>query len=77
MAAIDFPSNPSLNDTFIAGGFTWLWNGTVWRKINAGLSAYGVAVENGFVGTEAEWLTSLQGAPGNDAVLPFHSFFTV
>lgn len=30
----------------------------------AGDSAYEVAVDNGFVGTEAEWLTSLEGAPG-------------
>lgn len=29
-----------------------------------GPSAYDVAVENGFVGTEADWLASLQGAPG-------------
>ena len=29
-----------------------------------GLSAYEVAVENGFIGTEAEWLTSLVGAQG-------------
>lgn len=30
-----------------------------------GLSAYEVAVENGFVGTEEEWLLSLVGAPGS------------
>lgn len=29
-----------------------------------GLSAYEVAVENGFVGTEEEWLASLVGPPG-------------
>ena len=29
-----------------------------------GASAYEIAVDNGFVGTEAEWLTSLNGAPG-------------
>lgn len=29
-----------------------------------GASAYEVAVENGFVGTESEWLASLQGAEG-------------
>lgn len=29
-----------------------------------GASAYEVAVENGFVGSEAEWLDSLQGVPG-------------
>ena len=30
-----------------------------------GRSAYQVAVDNGFVGTEAEWLDSLNGAPGS------------
>ena len=29
-----------------------------------GLSAYEIAVENGFKGTEAEWLASLKGEPG-------------
>jgi len=31
-----------------------------------GLSAYQIAVANGFVGDQAEWLASLQGADGND-----------
>ncbi|WP_303749374.1 YadA-like family protein [Stenotrophomonas pigmentata] len=31
-----------------------------------GRSAYQVAVDNGFVGTQAEWLESLQGADGRD-----------
>lgn len=64
MAAIDFPSTPTLNQQETLGGFLWQWDGTVWRKINAGKSAYGVAVDNGFVGTEAEWLESLVGADG-------------
>ena len=37
-----------------------------------GKSAYQIAVENGFIGTEAEWLESLKGdtgAAGNDYVL--------
>ena len=33
-----------------------------------GASAYEVAVENGFEGTEDEWLASLQGADGTDGV---------
>lgn len=33
-------------------------------KVRDGLSAYEVAVKNGFVGTEAEWLASLQGEDG-------------
>lgn len=32
-----------------------------------GKSAYEIAVENGFDGTEEEWLNSLKGAPGEDA----------
>lgn len=31
-----------------------------------GLSAYEIAVKNGFEGTEAEWLESLKGLPGAD-----------
>lgn len=33
------------------------------------ISAYGVAVKNGFEGTEEEWLASLKGEKGNPAVL--------
>jgi len=29
--AIDFPSSPSLNDSFTAEGKTWVWNGTYWK----------------------------------------------
>lgn len=64
MAAIDFPSTPTLNQQVTLGGFLWQWDGAVWRKINAGKSAYAIAVDNGFVGTEAEWLASLQGEDG-------------
>lgn len=33
-------------------------------KGDAGLSAYQVAVQNGYTGTEAVWLTTLKGATG-------------
>lgn len=33
-----------------------------------GKSAYELAVENGFIGTEVEWLASLKGADGNDGI---------
>jgi hypothetical protein len=36
-----------------------------------------VAVENGFEGTEAEWLDSLQGPPGNDGVLTERQVFNM
>lgn len=35
-----------------------------WVDPDSGPSAYDVAVANGFVGTEAEWLASLQGEDG-------------
>jgi plastocyanin len=30
--AINFPSNPSLNDTFTSGGVVFIWNGTSWSS---------------------------------------------
>ena len=33
-----------------------------------GLSAYEIAIQNGFIGTEAEWLASLQGTDGQGGV---------
>lgn len=36
--------------------------------IENGLSAYDIAVKNGFVGSEVEWLASLKGADGKDYV---------
>ena len=41
-------------------------NGTDGTDGTDGLSAYQVAVSKGFVGTEAEWLASLVGPPGED-----------
>ena len=36
----------------------------------AGKSAYEIAVDNGFVGTETEWLESLKGSDGNNGTTP-------
>ena len=33
-----------------------------------GKSAYEIAVQNGFIGTEAEWLESLKGEEGHNIV---------
>lgn len=34
MAALDFPSSPTLNQTYTANGNTWLWDGTSWVTAN-------------------------------------------
>ena len=47
---------------------------------NDGKSAYEIAVDNGFIGTEAEWLESLKGdkgEPGADGVTPNLTIGTV
>lgn len=33
MPAIDFPSNPAINDIFTSGTKSWVWTGTVWNSI--------------------------------------------
>ena len=42
----------------------WWVNGNDTGKPSRGDSAYQIAVKNGFVGTESEWLQSLIGTPG-------------
>jgi hypothetical protein len=34
--ALNFPSGPSLNDTYSYGGKTWVWNGRFWQIQSAG-----------------------------------------
>ncbi len=42
--------------------------GSVGEQGSPGLSAYEVAITEGFIGTEAQWLASLRGADGADGV---------
>ena len=34
--ALDFPSNPQIDDEYTAANTTWKWDGTVWIKIGVG-----------------------------------------
>lgn len=51
-------------DLYFRQGAVGSWSGPVPFQGPAGDSAYQVAVNNGFVGTEAEWLEALKGADG-------------
>jgi hypothetical protein len=56
-----------LNQTHSVGDKTWIWNGVAWavqRTSVTGKSAYDLAIEKGFVGTEAAWIASLKGERG-------------
>jgi hypothetical protein len=61
----DLPTNPSIGHGYLIQGILYTWSGIAW--INGGqlqgpigLSAYKVAVDNGFTGTEQDWLNSLK-----------------
>ena len=43
-------------------------NGINGANGNDGLSAYQVAVQNGFVGTQSQWIASLKGVKGDDGI---------
>lgn len=67
MANLNFPSNPTLGQIHTAGSKSWVWNGVAWsiqRVAQPGKSAYEIAIEQGFVGTEAQWVSSLKGDKG-------------
>lgn len=36
--AINFPTNPALNDTYVYEGKTWQWNGNAWDIVQASLN---------------------------------------
>lgn len=33
--ALNFPDSPTVGDEFTGGGFTWVWTGTTWDKLQA------------------------------------------
>lgn len=43
--AMDFPSNPSVNDEHIIGDRTWVWSGTRWEFKSGGSNTGGVTAD--------------------------------
>lgn len=71
----DLPEVGNGNVLYIVGNELYYWDGGQYIQLTGsssgtganGKSAYEIAVEQGFEGTEAEWLLSLQGADGKSA----------
>lgn len=60
------PQDPAKRAEVAAGAALFLEGGINPQPSENGLSAYEIAVKNGFTGTEEEWLESLAGADGHD-----------
>jgi hypothetical protein len=83
MAALEFPDTPAAGDIYDApNGVQYQYDGMSWNVVSAaagvpgpqgeqGLSAYEVAVAEGFIGTEEEWLVSLTGPQGIQGPIGF------
>lgn len=74
----ELPATGNSGDAYMINAELWVWNGKEFTNVGSikgdkgddgkdGISAYQVAVNNGFVGTEQEWLASLKGADGDPA----------
>lgn len=53
-------------DAYIIDFVMWVWEGAKWEPVGqvgpTGKSAYQIAIENGFSGSQAEWIESLEGS---------------
>jgi len=51
--AINFPINPTINDTHLAAGITWRWDGVTWKVAATGGQALSIKIqdEGGVVGS--------------------------
>ncbi len=68
MAAVNFPNNPSVNDTHTSSGSTWKWDGTVWQRVGVAgpQGAQGVQGAAGAAGAAgAQGAQGRQGAAGS------------
>jgi len=76
MSSINFPSNPTLNQTYSFADRSWIWNGRAWRTINTFVgftgsqgipgefAALGYTGSRGFVGSQGAGFTGSRGGIG-------------
>ena len=64
MSTLNFPTSPSLNDTYSFGTKTWVWNGAAWQLNSAG------AINNIPIGNVTPASGAFTTITGNTAVIP-------
>jgi hypothetical protein len=57
MALLNFPSNPSVGDTYTIGNRTWIWNGSGWQ-LQSGVTSYDPFTANRVIVTTSTNSTS-------------------
>lgn len=69
MAALNFPSSPTLNQTYTANGSTWQWDGATWKTANL-VSSSDVTNALGYTPQPSDGdLTSIAGLTGTSGIL--------
>lgn len=58
MPTIDFPSSPTVNQTYSFGGKTWKWNGSAWDYIG---SSSGTVIDGGLPDSTYGGTTAIDG----------------
>src|SRR5210317_594513 len=60
MAAIDFPSNPTIGELYTQNGKTWEWDGTSWINLSFTTGTQGIQGRQGITGAQG-----IQGTEGS------------
>ena len=66
--SINFPNSPSLNQTYVFGNITWVWNGSAWDKVSTASGYLGATGPRGATG--ATGATGPQGVTGATGSFP-------
>lgn len=72
MAILDFPTSPTLNQTYVANGKTWTWNGTSWTVSTSVTGNIAFSVNTiSTVGTNENLILSPNGSGSVSVTSPF------
>ena len=73
----NFPSSPSLNQTYSFGGVTWQWNGTVWKSIAVPVNTTGLTGATGWIGSTGLSLIGATGFTGSSGAFSLNPNDTI